>query len=440
MTVQMAPAADLHEPPPPTQRVLTVGLIGVGLAAVAFVFGLAAGAPTRGFDANWADGPRALFASLGLLVAGCAVSMRPGWFGGWLCGAAAGLIGYGVGTPPPAGTEWLLAPPRDWYAGVPNAWDSVQLFFGVAGAIGLVGAAWTYMPRRLVLSLILLGMVFHFAGILSAITSPPPTPQVTDQYWRRVARNYLMFAYMNNAYQFYSPDPGSASELWVCVEYRRPGAADNDPDAEKECAWSYIPRRPQDYRDPLGLSFYRRLSLTENASQFHRSGYYLPPGEADLVERRRQAEDQRIPRWGQANVQRLVPIELVTRHVLPSYARHLAKFSARDGWDVRGVKIYRTQHTIITPDQFVGFDTITNTRVDSWRPYNASLYMPYFQGEFDPAGNLKDSQDHLLYWLVPIVPLATPPLSAGEYERTGGFQKYFADYVSLQAGCPRPPR
>ena len=67
--------------------------------------------------------------------------------------------------------------------------------------------------------MILAGMAFHFAGILSAITSPPPTPPVTDQYWRRVAREYLMFAYMNNAYQFYSPDPGPACELWVCFEY-----------------------------------------------------------------------------------------------------------------------------------------------------------------------------------------------------------------------------
>ena len=56
------------------------------------------------------------------------------------------------------------------------------------------------------------------------------------------------------------------------------------------------------------------------------------------------------------------------------------------------MKVYRTQHTIITPDQFVGFDTNTNTRVDPWAPYNPALYMSYYQGEFDPAGNLKDPQ------------------------------------------------
>jgi hypothetical protein len=417
--------------------VLTVGLTGVGLVVAAFVIGLATSAPLQGYEPHKADGPRALLASLGLLLAGCAVSMRPGWYGGWLCGAAAGLIGYGFGASPPAGTDWYVAPPRDWYAGVPNSWDSIQLFFGVAGAIGLIGAAWTRLPWKATLALILAGVAFHFAGILSAVTSPPPTPPVTDQYWRRVAREYLMFAYMNNAYQFYSPDPGPASELWVCIKYMRPGAAENDPDAEKECAWDYVPTRARDYKDPLGLEYYRRLSLTENASQFHRTGYYPGAAEADLIERRRAADDTRIPRYGRQEVQRLVPIDLVTRHVLPSYARHFAKAYARDGWEVRGVKIYRTQHTIITPDQFVGFDSMTNKRVDPWGPYNAALYMPYYQGEFDPKGNLKDPQDHLLYWMVPIVPIRTPPTSRAEYERSGGFKAYFIDYVSVHAGCDR---
>src|SRR5881275_1283887 len=123
MSVQSPPPVDLEEPPPPTERVLTVGLIGVGLVASAFILGLASGAPLRGFDAHWADGPRAVLCAVGLLLAGCAVSMRPSWYGGWLCAAAAGLIGYGGGGPPPAGTDWYIAPPRNWYAAVPNAWD-----------------------------------------------------------------------------------------------------------------------------------------------------------------------------------------------------------------------------------------------------------------------------------------------------------------------------
>src|SRR4051794_10870054 len=141
MTVPLGPpAADLEEPPPSTGHVLAVGLVGVGLLLVAFVLGLATDAPRRGVDTPPWDGPRALLSGLGLLVAGCAVSMRPGWYGGWLCAAAAGLLGYGLGAPPPYGTEWHLAPPRDWFAGVPNSWDSIQLFFGVGSAIALAGA------------------------------------------------------------------------------------------------------------------------------------------------------------------------------------------------------------------------------------------------------------------------------------------------------------
>ena len=439
MTAHAYPPADLHEPPPPTRRVLTVGLIGVGLVAAALVVGLATGAPLRGFDPHWADGPRALLAALGLLLAGCAVSMRPRWSGGWLCAAAAGIVGYGFGAPPPAGTDWYLVPPRDWYAGVPNAWDSVQLFFGVAGLIGLIGAAWNWLPRRVTLGLILAGVAFHFAGILSAITSPAPTPFLADQYWRRVARPYLQFAYMNNAYQFYSPDPGPACEIWAAIEYRPEGAAPNDPDAPRQCAWVVIPTRAEHWKDPLGVSYYRRLSLTENTAQIYRQGYFLPPAEAALVEQRRQSEDARIPRYGQQAVQRIVPVDLVTRQVLPSYARHLAHaHPAPPGRKVTAVKIYRVQHAIVNPEQFVGYDSLTNSRMPPWGPYNASLYMPYFQGEFAPDGTLKNSQAAMLYWMVPIVPHATPPVSRQKYRASGGFKRYFRDYVSEHAGCPRP--
>src|SRR5207247_799635 len=109
-----------------TRTVLITGLIGVGLCFAAWIVGLVTGAPLRGFDAHWADGPRALLCAVGLVTAGCAVSMRPSWHGGWLCGAAAGFIGYGIGSPwAPEGTDWSVAPPRNWYAAVPNSWDSI---------------------------------------------------------------------------------------------------------------------------------------------------------------------------------------------------------------------------------------------------------------------------------------------------------------------------
>ena len=68
--------------------------------------------------------------------------------------------------------------------------------------------------QRIAFSLLVL---YHFAGIFSAITSPPPTPWLTGQFWARVFRPHLEFSYVNNAYQFYSPQPGPAQVLWFCI-------------------------------------------------------------------------------------------------------------------------------------------------------------------------------------------------------------------------------
>jgi hypothetical protein len=434
MTVHSPPPADLHEPPPPIPRVLLVGLTGVGLVLTALVFGLVTGAPRQGFEAHWADGPRVVLSCLGLLLAGCAVSMRPRWYGSWLCLAGAGLIGYGGGGSPPAGTEWYVAPPRDWFAGMPNSWDSVQLFFGVLGGAGLVGAVVTRVPRKVAYTFALVAVAFHFAGILSAITSPDPQPWLTGQYWRRISRNYLLFAYMNNAYQFYSPEPGPACELWVCLEYApAPGT-----DGGKDCHWLYIPRRQTHYKDPLGLTFYRHLSLTENIAQYTRS--YSPlAAEAEHINRRRTSEDERIPRHGLPDVQRLVPNELVVRQLLPSYARYIAKAYDRPDRALTGMKMYRTTHTIITLYQFRGYDLSLDKTVPGMSPYSPFLYMPYYQGEFDANGHLKDPTAPLLYWLVPITPQEGRPLpeSPEEY-RKYGFDRYYIDFVSIHAGCKRP--
>lgn len=452
-TVDRAP--DLtREPPAPTKRVLTIGLIGVGISFLAFLTGLLTSAPLRGFEAHWADGPRALLCVAGLFVCGCAVSLRPGWFGGWLCGSAAALLAYGFGAPAPSGTEWYLAPPRNWYAGVPNSWDSVQLFFGVASVVGLIGAVWTRLPRKVVYSLVLFGVAYHFAGILSAITSPPPTPWLTDQYWQRIARPYCQFTYMNNAYQFYSPDPGPARELWVCVEYRplRDGeSADDpvssaevkdlelseDPNSPQDCTWFYIPKREINYKDPLGLTYYRHMSVTENVAQYVPRGYSPFQVEQEKALARRSHEQ--IPRMPN-KIERPIPNDLVTRQILPSYARHLAHASATSGKMVRSIRIYCVTHDIASLAQLHGVEPGTSRHREPVSPYNPSLYLPYFQGRFARDGRLIDPTDPMLYWLVPIIQDSNRdvPLDRAEYEKNGGFEHYFSDYVSQHAGCKRP--
>jgi hypothetical protein len=431
MTVPVNVPADLHEPPTPTQHVLIVGGVGVGLCLVALLVGLATGAPRRGFDPHWADGLRVSLSVLGLLIAGCSVSMRPSWFGGWLCAAAAGLLGYGFGGSAPVGTEWQTFPPRDWIAALPNSWDSFHIFFGVGAVIGLIGAAWTRLPLKATVGLIMFGVAFHFAGILSAITSPPATPFLTEQYWNHVSRPYLQFTYMSNAYQFYSPNPGPACEIWVCLEY------EGDPDLPKDCEWIEIPKRGTDVKDPLGLSYYRRLSLTENTSQF---GTQIPDWEEhQQVVVRRNVATRDIPRAGRSDeFERNLPNEIVINHLLPSYARHFASMHADPSKKLKSVRIYRTLHQLPTLNEFRGYDPVYGRSIDPIGPYSHRLYLPFFQGEFNANGELIDPLAPLLYWLVPIMPERPVPADKAEYKRNGGFSYYYTDYVSKHAGCPRP--
>jgi hypothetical protein len=101
-------------------------------------------------------------------------------------------------------------------------WDSARMFFNVLVAVALVGAGLVLMPRlprRVIVSILVL---FHFAGILCAVTSvqprDQPAPWLSHTLWTRVYRPYLTFMYLTNAYHFYSPDPGPPSLLWFRIE------------------------------------------------------------------------------------------------------------------------------------------------------------------------------------------------------------------------------
>src|SRR5262249_18204836 len=144
---------------------------------------------------------------------------------------------------------------------------------------------------RIALASVLL--LFHFSGILSAVLSPPTSPWLVGQGWTRVFRNYLMFTYMNNAYQFYSPNPGAASEVWFCIEYVPKGqtlTADT-PEQKPPVSvkkWVKIPRRDVDFKDPLGQVYYRRLAITEQLIQ-PSGGNNISPREQEEIMRRRNA-------------------------------------------------------------------------------------------------------------------------------------------------------
>jgi len=243
---------------------------------------------------------------------------------------------------------------------------------------------------------------------------------------------------MNNAYQFYSPDPGPACQLWVCIEYKT-----EDLDGPKECDWVTIVDRKREFIDPLGLSYYRRLSITENTTQSMPQGYTPVQEEHEkILARRALAARDRIPRtFPNENVEYLLPNHLISRQILPSYARHIARTMGRPGMEVKSVKIYRVVHSSIRLNLFRGFDPSTGEKIPGASPYEPSLYLPFFMGEFEPNGRLVDPTEEMLYWYVPILkdrPLPPEGFNSPEYHRTGGFKKYYIDYVSKHAGCPRP--
>jgi hypothetical protein len=318
---------------------------------------------------------RVLLIVAGLLCASAAVSLR--------------LYFAGHDTDDRAKSAGLVAlaalVPLVCYAATDKEWDSFRLLLAVLTGAGMVGAVLVLLPtllRRVVISLIVL---FHFGGILTAVTSVAPPgadpPWLVSQAWTRVYRPYLQFAYLNNAYHFYSPEPGPPTLLWFHVEY-----------ADGTARWVEIPKREQ---FQTRQEYQRRLALTESANMLAPNPPMLPN---PLKERRLMAATLHgIP------VHPALPEGLQYQEPLPyskkmisAYARHVAR-NYPDPDDsqvaVEGVKVYRVVHGILSPEQLD----------EGYRPLDPTLYRAYYQGEFDRDGNIKDPQDPFLYWLIPIM-------------------------------------
>ncbi len=334
-------------------RALRLAQAGAGVAAAAALVGWSLRSSTA------VALTAVVLGILGMLIAGLAVARRPTDSWVLLCAAAAALFAA--------------------FATHPD-WDSVRLMQWVMAGVAAAVALLLVLPktaRRVVVSLAIL---YHFAGVLSAITSPHPTPWMTAQLWARVFRPHLEFCYVNNAYQFYSPQPGPAQILWFAI------AGEDD-----QVRWLKMPRRSE-LLDPLAVEYYRRLSLTERANQ-NLALPTGPPAEALLL--RQGVIDQFPPIPDLPTVaQYRVPNEHA-RHLLSSYAQYVANVlgSGRPGVAVRSVKIYLTQHRMLNQKEFA----------DGKDPYDQDTYWPFFVGEFDAAGRLLDPYNPLLYWIVPIV-------------------------------------
>lgn len=398
-----------------------VALTGLGFCGGATLLGFAALA--MGEPPALLHTARLLLVFAGAVTAGLAISFRPELIAVWLLGAATALLGV---------------------FGTPSHWDSFQVLFTVLTGVALLRALLLVLPPKFRLGLVSAFLFLHFFGILLATTSPGPTPWMVDQLYRRFYEPYLQFVYLRNAYHFYSPEPGPASIMVVLLktEDGEEVTADGIRRKKYRLEWLVTPRRPEHVKDPLGVTYYRRLSLTDqisrgfpdliNSETFEKSEIrsrryrlaipgndpYIPlhPNEPDYLEYR-------------------LPDQQVSRYLLPSYAQHILMDLPEQDRTRTTVKIYRIEHRTLSVGAYIG---ISNPGQKPGDPYYPTTYWPYFLGEFgfvkdaNDANKVKvellDPQAEMLYWLVPV------------FERPAGGipgdlnKKDYIDFLSIHAG------
>jgi hypothetical protein len=263
--------------------------------------------------------------------------------------------------------------------------------------------------------------------------------------------------YLNNAYRFYSPEPGPASLLWFCIEYQP------SPDGSRNLRWVKVPAmdkdghhiRPDD--SPLwpNVEYTRRLSMAESTSFPGPSIFSFPNGDVLI-----RARDEEAARRGLPTLQLLnTPLDFqyrepndLSKKWIAQYARHVAhtyRHQTRPDLEVIAVKVYKVLHMIITPAQLVG-----SRDRPGLEPDDPTLYAPYYMGEFDKDGNMTPAcqtlawyadrqvwdvarstdgrlqRDGLLYWWIPIIRLNANP----DPSKPPSFQEKPINFVVRHAG------
>jgi hypothetical protein len=385
----------------------------VGIGAIALIACAAAlGAVAFALDGTtvptphwWGHTVRLFLVLFGAVAAGAAVSMRPDLWQAWGLGAGAAALAV---------------------VGTPAHWDSFRLLFGAMAAVALVWAALRAGPSRYRLPVLSALLLFHFSGIFFATTTPPATPWVTEQAFIRVYNPYLQFVYLRNAYHFYSPEPGPASILVFLLKTE----TGTDAQGRKQYAtrWIVVPKRPGDVRDPLGLTYYRRLSITEQVARSVPYGLATHPYERlDLIARRRQVPIPSPRTDDEFLMQYRLPQPEVARYVIPSYASHvILEHTTAEEAKKTTVKMYRLEHSTMGVDEFTNWRKLPDANTN---PYHPMMFRPYFLGEFNARGDLLNPQEPMLYWLIPI--LNRPGVTANTPNR-----RAFIDFLSIHALDP----
>jgi hypothetical protein len=286
-------------------------------------------------------------------------------------------------------------------------WFTLQRFLMVLALAALAAAPLTVvdgMTRRCVVSGL---VVFHLLGIVTAAVGHPPSPWITTQIWTRIYRPYLEFLYLNNAYHFYSPEPGPPSYVWFRLYY-------TDDKDQTLGHWYKIPRLSDSgyHGHWASLEYQRNLSISEYTlptESFHVESVLFQKVSAKRVARTPEGGKQEpivgvnpfkqgllvplnptIPKSQQYHIpQRQVKrlMETFARHVLH---KHQAEHPERNYTSVR---IYRVVHQILSPQAYMA----------GLPPTDPTLYTPVYMGEFDASGKLLDPDDALLYWQIPIL-------------------------------------
>jgi hypothetical protein len=390
-------------PPADPIAMLRLAGFGLGLCLLATLVGLIT-------DVRLANTLRLLLVAVGALSSAIALTKRPG---DWQLWALTSLT-------------FLFAWP-----GMPEHWDSARMVAQVLGVLAGIGGLLVYAPnlRTVCISAFIL---FHFGNMVTATTLPDPRPWVSQQLMTRVYTPYMRFMYLSNAYHFYSPDPGPSSHLFCLITWETneqavtaEGApkfnADGTPDMTKS-GWVELPRRDTQFKDPLGLTYYRRLSLTELVSGSVPSNLTIASFEKNESYRRRAEVAAQPTNYipfsplEPRETQLRIPNSEISERLFPSYARHIASSYSSPGRRVLRMKLYRVVHHVVQVHEFLQKDEDGRP---VYSPFTPLSFRPYYLGEYSPEGVLLNPKDPMLYWLLPI-------LSNGR----GGIE----DYMSKHAG------
>lgn len=372
-------------------------------------------------DAEWS----ASFESSALLMAAAVATLASGF-------ALASLVGAGSGD------------------GEPSPASSLAFFLSVLTAFVAAVVPLPIVSQTMRRAVISGALLCHFGAIVNATMAAPPSSWLLGQLWTRFSRPYLEFMYLNNAYHFYSPDPGPASYLWFRIFYDT-GLDDPDTGERKlEARWFKIPDIDAEgnhgYR--VALEYQRYLSLTEQVISSESSPplYYRGPDgkmkptenfasrilnspDGDVLKREWKGEvvggaPLPLPRFVLSvpfhpfvpnDAQYMKPTHSSLR-MFESYVQHVARVPhPTRNFPVHSIKVYRVTHMIPPWTVFV-------TGLD---PADPEFYRPYYMGEYLPTGKLKEPEEPLRYWLLPIL-----------RDNTAFKNSPIKNYAAMHAGDP----